>query len=451
MGINWGIALGSAANAAMNTYERLGEEELRAMQRKKLKEEMENDAALAAAIKKHSSTEDFSKVTSGQDVGAVAEKALNFTPEQMSEFKSGLSKLTTEQQQNVLRAYAGTEHDVAKQTAIPVEGQPTPQPAGMDLSKINVYQGKEGQALATTEAGQKRSGKDIYKDVAAEMAATGNIRGYKEALGIKNAARESDLADAFDALQKKQADSYAKIHGIAESGGMRGLAEEAEKEGIKVRFTAGKNGVGKIDRLGPKGDVIQTFTDTNSAVNALVGAVNKRFESEAVSLLGSADKVLAYMQNKEKIEISRKEAEDKGIYYRAAAAKASSGGSGGSNSATNQEKVLTMKAEALMKGQPGRFKDVDSAKAWLVNSAAKGSDVDKQWDKLEVEHTKLGARPNEINAAREQYYSSHGFAPPSAINAARENVNPVTKKPFTEDEKKAFYKKWPNTAIEFGQ
>ena len=232
--MNFGAALGAAFNSGINTYERLGEEELRAMQRKKLKEEMDNDAALSAAIKKYSAQGDFSNIQGGQDVGAIADKALNFenNPEYMSEFKSGLSKLSPEQQQAVLRAYAGTEYDVSKTAQPPVAGGTPAQTPAIDLSKVNVYQDKTGQAVGTQEAGQRRSGNDIYRDVAAEMASTGNLRGYKEALVIKNAARESELADKFDVITKKRNDMYAKVHGIAESGGMKGLAEEAEKETV---------------------------------------------------------------------------------------------------------------------------------------------------------------------------------------------------------------------------
>lgn len=306
MGFNLGAFAGGMGESALETYRTLNAEQERALKMQEMRKKQADEAALADAIKESSAVKDYSKVQGGKDVGAIAEAALNFTPEQMAEFKGGLAKLSPEQQQNVLRAYAGTEY--ARPTtgsAIPSEGGEAM--AAPDLSKMNVYTDKQGRALATSEAGAMRSQKDIYGDVARKMAETGNTAGYKEALVIKNAARESDLSDKFDSMQGRLNDTLFKIRSTAESGGLQGLAEAAKKEGIKVEFVKGANGAGKINRLGPKGDVLETYTDVDSATKKLTEAAFKSFEQEGVSLLGSIDKLVNYMQQKEQTGLKERE------------------------------------------------------------------------------------------------------------------------------------------------
>lgn len=466
MGINWGIALGAGAQAAMNTYERLGEEELREMQRKKLKEEMEQDAALAASIKKASAMGNYSDVTSGQDVGTVAEKALNFTPEQMAEFKSGLSKLTPEQQQNVLRAYSGTEHDISKQPqAIPADGQTAPRQAGLDLSKVNVYQGKEGQALATTETGKRRSQNDIYKDVAAEMAATGNLRGYKEALTIKNAARESELNDRFDSEQSKLNDTLARIKGTAESRGLQGLAEEAEKEGLKVKFVSGANGIGKVNILGPKGDVIETITDVNAGVKKLYDVAMQDFQNRAVGMFGSIDKAAAFMQRREELGFKGREVAVKEAIAPSEINKNNAQAGAASMSAAVAGETLKDKRAARdavrpfmdayaklspeeQKGEKGQAL-LDQAEAGAaikfgdISTLRKNSPVAKAeagYERLYLESKKEADKNGEqfTPPDRAQYYGRvHGIASPEVVNLAQQRVNELIAAGKTKEAKAA--------------
>jgi len=64
----------------------------------------------------------------------------------------------------------------------------------------------------------------------------------------------------------------------------------------------------------------------NSAVDKLSEAAMGRFMTESVSLLGSPDKVIAYMQGERQIKIKEKEAADKGEYYKGYADYLRSGG-----------------------------------------------------------------------------------------------------------------------------
>ena len=103
-----------------------------------------------------------------------------------------------------------------------------------------------------------------------------------------------------------------------------------------------------------------------------------------------------------------------------------------------------------MKGQPTRFKDIDQAKAWVVNTQLKGFDVDKNWADAEKELIKQGNDSNSISRQKDAFYSRQGFAPASIMAIASSGINPETKKPWSEIEKQQFYRKYPNSEIEFG-
>ena len=67
MAINWGIALGQAAKTGLDMYERLGEEELRAMQRDKMRKDSQQEKALDALY--------------AEKLGKVGKDVSTFTPD----------------------------------------------------------------------------------------------------------------------------------------------------------------------------------------------------------------------------------------------------------------------------------------------------------------------------------------------------------------------------------
>jgi NAD/NADP transhydrogenase alpha subunit len=82
MAINWGQALGAAAQSGLSTYERLGEEELRAMQRKQLMKDIAEKEALDAAFRESQArtgqTDDYSQaIRTGGNVGTQQAKMLS--------------------------------------------------------------------------------------------------------------------------------------------------------------------------------------------------------------------------------------------------------------------------------------------------------------------------------------------------------------------------------------
>lgn len=325
--MGWGAFGGAAANAALSTYERLGEEELRDMQRKKMQKEIADEAALDAAWRNSQARvgqqdEYGQAIKTGGAIGTEQAKMLSDqgalsgnTPEDIA-----FEKASAEAAAGALRENAVRQGAISQDKAALPEMKPTE------------YTAKQGMADYVRAAGQV------------------SRKGTLEAIQLKNVMRESDLQDKFDAEKQKLDDTLARIHGIAETGGLKGLADAANKEGLKVKFVEGKNGVGsRIQVLGPKGDVIETVSDINTATQKLSQAAMQQFTTKAASLLGSPDKVLAYMQGEKKIAIQEKEAADKGKYYEAYAGYLNAGAKGGTKE-TVKGKAAEY-ADALIEGK----------------------------------------------------------------------------------------------------
>jgi hypothetical protein len=279
-------------------------------------------------------------------------------------------------------------------------------------------------------------------------------------LQLKNVKREAKLAEDFDKENLDFRNTLTKIYSIAETGGMKGLAEAAEKEGLKTKFVEGKNGMGTIQLLGPKGDVIKTFTDVKSATEALAGAAQTKFTKNLETMFGSADKAAAFYQQQQQLKNKERETDihqefygKGGTYERVGMARVAASGNrgpGGVNSASNQDKILTNQAEILMRGQPNKYKDIDQAKFAILNSKLKLDDTGTQWRKMELKMVEQGLADIEIRRQKEAFFAREGFAPQAVIDAAASGIRPDGK-PFTEADKNAFYQKYPNSIdVEFG-
>jgi len=447
MGTNWGAFAGALTNSALSTYERLGEEELRDMQRKKFKKEQEQEAALDTAWRESQARvgqqDEYSQaIKTNAGVGTQQAQALSNqgalagnSPEDIA-----FEKASAEAAVGAMRENAAYNKTGNTGYAVPAEGQRAPQ-AALPEMKPTEYTAKQGMQDYVKAAGQV------------------SRKGTLEAIQLKGVMRESDIQDKFDNEKTKLDDTLARIHGTAETGGLKGLYEAGKKEGLKLNFVEGKNGVGsRIQVLGPKGDVLETVSDVAAATEKLEQAAMKQFYDKSVSLLGSPDKVIAAMQGERKTIAAERTAQADieykgkgGVIDRAysSGARGGSGGKGSANSAENQEKLVTMKAETLMKGQPNRFKDIDQAKAWVVNTAMKGFDTEKNWATERLELVKQGLSPADISKRREAYYAEQGFAPALLVEAARSGVR-LDGKPFTDQDKQEFYRRYPNTDIEFG-
>lgn len=329
-------------------------------------------------------------------------------------------------------------------------------------SVVDTMRQNAGQAPAKELTGQTYTAEQANQDYVKRMYALNPEKAQQSELAgmqLKNVKREAKLAEDFDKENLSFRDTLTKIYSIAETGGMKGLAEAATEEGLKTKFVQGKNGLGSIQVLGPKGDVIKTFTDVKSATEALVGAAKTKFTQNLETMFGSADKAAAYYQKREEIKIQQQNADTQaefyrkgGVYQQVANTRAANSGarSGGVNSVDNQEKLINKQAEILVNGQPNRFKNIDQAKAWIVNAKLKGADTEQQWNKMELELVKQGLPSADIMKQKDSFYVRQGFAPQSVIDVASSGINPVTKKPFTESEQNEFARRYPNSYVEFG-
>jgi hypothetical protein len=285
MAINWGQALGAAAQSGLSTYERLGEEELRAMQRKQLMKDIAEKEALDKAFRESQArvgqTDDYSQaIRTGGNVGTQQAKMLSnqgalagATPEDVA-----FERAAAESAAGALRENA------VRQGAVPTDKAALP-------------------AMAPTEF-TKTQAMDEYVKRAGQVSRKGAL----EAIQLKQVVRESDLQDQFAKEQANLNDTLARIQGTAEAGGLKGLYEAGKKEGLKLNFVEGKNGVGsRINVLGPKGDVLETISDISTATDKLSQAAMQQFMTKSVSLLGSPDKVIAYMQQDKNLKLKEKE------------------------------------------------------------------------------------------------------------------------------------------------
>jgi hypothetical protein len=283
--MGWGAFGGAAANAALSTYERLGEEELRDMQRQQLKKDIAEKEALDAAWRESQArvgqADDYSQaIKTGGGAGTEQAQMLS---------NQGALRGNTAEDQAFEKASAESAAGALRENAVRKGAVPESQ-AALPTMKPSEYTAKQGMQDYVKAAGQI------------------SRKGALEAIQMKGVIRESDIQDKFDNEMTKLNDTLGRIQGTAETGGLKGLAEAASKEGLKVKFVEGKNGVGsRIQVLGPKGDVIETVSDINTATQKLSEAAMQQFMQKGVSLLGSFDKVASYMQNNRQIGLKERE------------------------------------------------------------------------------------------------------------------------------------------------
>lgn len=141
-----------------------------------------------------------------------------------------------------------------------------------------------------------------------EKSMTARVQG----LQLEEITRKAEVQKKVGAIQTDLTNTLARISGTAEAGGMQGLAEEAKKSGLNVKFVPGKDGVGgRINVLGPKGDVLETISNVNDAVTKLESLVMQDFQTRMVPLLG-VDGFMSYMQQQQANIVKNKELALKG-------------------------------------------------------------------------------------------------------------------------------------------
>lgn len=420
--MGWGAFGGALASSALNTYERLGEEELRDMQRKKMQKEIADEAALDAAWRNSQA-----RVGQQDEYGQAIQTAGGVGSQQAQMLSNqGALPGNTPEDQAFERASAESAAGALRENAVRQGAIPEAK-AALPEMKPTEYTAKQGMQDYVKAAGQV------------------SRKGTLEAIQMKSAIRESDTQDKFDAEMGKLNDTLGRIHGIAETGGLKGLAEAASKEGLKVKFVEGKNGVGsRIQVLGPKGDVIETVSDINTATQKLSDAAMQQFMQKGVSLLGSFDKVAAYMQGEKKIAIQEKEAKDKGNYYNAVANAYNTGAKGGGGAGTSG--ALYKKAEELAADKTSKFYGKkEDAYEFLKRGAVKNDDA-MTWNDIEKKLRGDGASAQDIAIQRQGFFGpERGYAPQSAIAVLQSGKDPKTGQTLSDAQLSEFNRKFPKT------
>jgi hypothetical protein len=325
---NWGIGLGAGVQSAMQMYSAIQAGQRNALEIERMEKEKADTAALdkawAESQGRVGQQDEYGQaIKTGGGVGTQQAQMLSTQgalPGNTAEDQA-FERASAESAVGAMRENAAYNKAGNTGYAAPAEGERAPQ-AALPTMTPTEYTSKQGMA--------------DYVKAASQVSRKGTL----EAIQMKGVMRESDIQDKFDAEQTKLNDTLALIHGTGESGGLKGLADAATKEGMRVKFVEGKNGVGsRIQVLGPKGDVLETVSDVNTATQKLSQAAMQQFMDKSVSLLGSPDKVLTYMQGEKKLAIQEREAADKGAYYRAAAGNM---GNKGTSSGFKQSTVETV-------------------------------------------------------------------------------------------------------------
>lgn len=305
MAFNLGAFAGALGQSALSTYERLGEAGLRNIQRQQLVKDIAEKEALDQAWRESQArvgqSDDYTQaLKTGSQIGTQQAQMLS---------NQGALPGNTAEDQAFERASAeaaagAMRENAVRQGAIPVAKAALPEMKPTEYTKAQ--------------------GMEDYVKAAGQISRKGTL----EAIQLKQVVRQAENEDKFFKKQEKLNDDLASIQGAADSFGLKGVYDVATKNGMKnLKFVEGKNGIGsRIQVLGPKGDVLETISDLGMAVDKLSEAAMGRFMTESISLLGSPDKVVAYMQGERQIKLKEKEVADKGEYLQANAALLRSGG-----------------------------------------------------------------------------------------------------------------------------
>lgn len=420
---NWAAGAGFS-NAFLNTLKGLTDLERSQLEMSEAKRKIEQEKALDTAW-----NESQARVGQKDDYGVAIQQASGNTGMDM-----GQSRMLS--QQGALSGGSAEDMDFERASAEAAAGA---------MRENAARQGKVADSALPRMEAQEYTSKQALGDYVKEAGKVGGRKGALEALQMKKAFRQDDLDTQFDKTRQGYVDKLALINGTAESQGMKGLSELANKNGLKVKFEPGKNGVGKINVLGPNGDVLETVTSIGDAVTKLEQAATKQFQTQAVGLLGDEAKLLTYLNQREEIGIKREGLEVEkqykgkgGVIDRAY----QSGGKGGSGSASER---IMKQAEELSKDKSSKFfGKKEQAFEFLKRGFVKNDDAET-WNDIEKGLFKDDFTEEEVAQRRARFFGpSRGYAPSAAINAIRTGRGPngevLGEKDYAE-----FNKRYPKT------
>jgi hypothetical protein len=421
---NWAAGAGFS-NAFLNTLKGLTDLERSQIELSENKRKIEQEKALDTAW-----NESQARVGQKDDYGVAIQQASGNTGMDM-----GQSRMLS--QQGALSGGSAEDMDFERASAEAAAGA---------MRENAVRQGKVADSALPRMEAQEYTSKQALGDYVKEAGKVGGRKGALEALQMKKAFRQDDLDTQFDKTRQGYVDKLAQINGIAESQGMKGLSDLATKNGLKVEYVEGKNGVGKINVLGPKGDVLETVTSIGDAVTKLEQAATKQFQTQAVSLLGDEAKLLTYLNQREEIGIKReqlsveKEYKGKGGVIDRAYQTGAKGGSGGAAA----ERIMK-EAEKLAGDKKSKFYGKKEDAYQFLKRGFVRNDDEVSWNKIEEKLYENDATEEEIAQKRARYFGpSRGYAPSAAINVLRSGKGP-NGEVLSEKDLADFNKRYPKT------
>lgn len=391
MGFDLGIALGSAGETALDTYTKLNREgrDVEKARREKEQFEWERREQQKRQALDQAALETYGKIGSQyysqaiQEQGGAGSQQAKMLSDQTAGMGAENEGASAQSAVNAMRQNAGKEAITA---ALPSQ-------------------------TYTAEQAQKDYTQRLYA-LNPEKAQQSELSG----LQLKNVKREAKLAEDFDAEKINFRDTLTKIHSIAETGGMKGLSEAANEEGLKTKFVAGKNGMGTIQVLGPKGDVIKTFNDVKSATEALANAAQMKFTQKLETMFGSAEKAADYYSKQKELGIKQQEADIHREFY----------GKGGTYERVNMAKVQQKENDFSSKLSPSVKYSLDQQKQSLAITQ-KGMEADPTNTKLQFDFSKQMLRYNQTlknNGLDINVYDGTGIpAPEDAAKQILSNKN----------------------------
>lgn len=420
MSINWGAFAGAAANSALSTYERLGEEELRAMQRKEMRDRLAREAqerAIAAETfgKVGQDTEYGQAIATEGKVGAGQGKALS---DQGRTGDAEFDRALAESAVGALRENAARQG---------VTGAEAP------MKALSPQKYTEDQAYA--DYGRRMAGVDPRLARAARV----------EGLQVKDLARKDNQAELVEKAGQDMRNFLQESKDFAEKNGLPAAVAKYGFgiPGVNISVATGKDGQPVVNVLGKGNKVTQTIPLT---MENYVNYISQLAEKKFVDTLSSANPDYFFkgrqLRNEErKTDIEEGFKGPGGVYERVqmadAAAKSRMYQGRGTPIGVSKDGSMILMNDGSTRPMPAGFTKEDIF--------PKNSGIKDAWSTVETELIKSGATPDEINAQQTAFYARRGYAPPALQATIESGINPVTKKPFTDAEIAAYNKKYPNT------
>jgi hypothetical protein len=179
-----------------------------------------------------------------------------------------------------------------------VQGNASTTKPGLDLGQVQVYKGKGGETLATTE-GKARAPEQIMRGVMDDMYKSGNMIGYQKATAVYKMAREVSMSDATDKIMEDARSKTEQFQDTLDKHGMVGAVEklgsEFAKNGIKLSVVKGKDGKDSVAVLGSDGKPQQTFTNSAQVMDAFSDLMGKHTMDQLMKVPGANPKDLMSM------------------------------------------------------------------------------------------------------------------------------------------------------------